>query len=125
MASPATTTATMTMKAIPPSQTQATAIGVRTAADRARTPRSRQRPEDRSAGAGTESPLASGVFRQRRREVLRPEIGPQHIEEHQFGVGGLPQQEIGQPLLAGGPDDQIRIRDSGSGEGPGEPRFID
>ena len=30
-------------------------------------------------------------------------------QEHQFGVGGLPEQEIRETLLAGGADDEIGV----------------
>ena len=44
------------------------------------------------------------------------EVGPQHVQKHQFGISGLPEQEIGQALLAGGADDQVGVGHPGSGE---------
>ena len=29
------------------------------------------------------------------------EIGPQRVKEYKLGISGLPQQEVGEPLLAG------------------------
>ena len=37
------------------------------------------------------------------------EVGPQLVGEDQLGVGGLPQQVVGQPLLAAGADDQVGV----------------
>ena len=42
-------------------------------------------------------------------ELLLGKVGPQHISKVKFRVGGLPQQEIGQPQLAAGPDNQIGV----------------
>src|SRR3546814_6283460 len=38
------------------------------------------------------------------------EIGPQRIDEQQFGISRLPQQEVRQPALARGADEQIERR---------------
>src|SRR6185369_2955082 len=59
--------------------------------------------------AGAVSPfaivkLADGIL-----EIILGEVGPQAIEEHQLGVGRLPQQEIADPLLAAGADHQVRV----------------
>ena len=43
-------------------------------------------------------------------ELLLGEVGPQHVCEIKFRIGGLPRQEIGQPQLSAGPDDEIRVR---------------
>src|SRR6185312_7097796 len=37
------------------------------------------------------------------------EIGPERIEKDKLGVGGLPEQEIGKPLLAGGTNPQVDV----------------
>ena len=42
--------------------------------------------------------------------VVGVEIGPQRVDEQQFGIGRLPQQEIGQPLLARRADQQVERR---------------
>src|SRR5690625_5546322 len=41
---------------------------------------------------------------------LAIDIRPQGVNKHQFGVGGLPQQKIGEALLPGGAQKQINIR---------------
>src|SRR5690348_4225658 len=38
-------------------------------------------------------------------QVAPVEIGPERVEKHKFGVGGLPEQEVRKALLAGGPDE--------------------
>ncbi len=48
--------------------------------------------------------------------MLGPEIRPQHLEEQELRIGRLPQQEVGQPLLAGGTDDKVRIGHAGGGQ---------
>ena len=73
----------------PPAQTQATATGSRTIADRTRRVRSLQR-EAGSARTDPETPLAPGVFREPGGEMLGLEVGPEDIEEHQFRVRRLP-----------------------------------
>jgi hypothetical protein len=37
-------------------------------------------------------------------------IRPQPVGEVQFGVGALPQEEVGQPLLAAGADQEEALR---------------
>jgi hypothetical protein len=41
--------------------------------------------------------------------VVLVEVGPVDRQEHELGVGHLPQHEIGQALLAAGADQQIGI----------------
>ncbi len=57
----------------------------------------------------TIAPLATGEFRQRRRELGGVEIGPEHIQEDQLGIGALPEEEIRQALLSARADQQIRV----------------
>src|SRR6185436_18702258 len=94
-----------------------------TAAEAARTPRSRQRPGRAgraSARAGSEAALAAGIFAQRLLELRLAEIRPHHVEEDELRIGALPQQEIGQPLLAGGADDQVGVRNAVGRQEPRE-----
>ena len=42
-------------------------------------------------------------------QVIPGEIRPEHIHLHQFGVGGLPEHEVGKALLARGTQDEIRV----------------
>src|ERR1022692_5193216 len=58
-----------------------------------------------------EPALALLVFADRRLERGAVEIGPIGRHEHQFAVSRLPEQEIRQPLLAAGADDEIGIGD--------------
>ena len=44
---------------------------------------------------------------------LRREVRPEDLREQKLRIGRLPQQEIGQPLLAARPDQQIRVGDTG------------
>ena len=56
-----------------------------------------------------EPPLAAAVFGDRALERGAVEIRPVDRHEHEFAVGRLPQQEVGQPLLAAGADDEVGI----------------
>ena len=42
-------------------------------------------------------------------EVIAIEVRPHPIGEIELGIGALPQQEIGEPLLAAGADQQIDV----------------
>ena len=46
-------------------------------------------------------------------------------QEHEFGVGGLPQQKIRQPLFARGADDEIGIGNVGRAKARGERVGVD
>lgn len=50
---------------------------------------------------------------QRRGEIAGVEFGPHPLGEVQLGIGAFPQQEVGQPLLAGGADDEIDVAKTG------------
>ena len=52
-------------------------------------------------------------------------VGEERVEEHQLGVGGLPDQEIRHPLLAGRPDEQVDVGDAGLVQVTGEHRLVD
>ena len=54
-------------------------------------------------------------------EIFGPKIRPHPFGEMQFGVSALPQQEVGQSLLAAGPDDEIDVAKFGfAGDQPRE-----
>ena len=54
-------------------------------------------------------------------EIFGPEIRPHPFGEIQFGVSALPEQEVGQSLLAAGPDDEIDVAKFGfAGDQPRE-----
>ena len=52
---------------------------------------------------------ACGTRRSPARSSSRPKSGQIGIEEHELGIGRLPQQEVRQPQLAAGADEQIGI----------------
>ena len=56
-----------------------------------------------------EAALAPAIFGDRAFERGAVEIRPIDRNENQFAIGGLPQQKIGQPLLAAGADDDVGI----------------
>ena len=58
----------------------------------------------------TKTSLTALVILQCELEGLSIEIGPAEISDMNLGIGQLPEQEIADPLLAAGPNQQIRIR---------------
>ena len=69
---------------------------------------------DMTTGDSTTAPKRrsrAAIVLERRDERRIVEIRPEDRHEHEFGVGGLPEQEVGQPHLPGGPDDQVGIGD--------------
>src|SRR5215472_6179229 len=59
-------------------------------------------------------------LRDRAVEIRRPEIRPEGRRDEELRVGDLPQEEVGDPHLAAGADQEIGIRDVGGVE-----RFTD
>src|SRR3954454_5811620 len=57
-----------------------------------------------------EATLSLPVRAQGANEVHLPEIGPEGFAKIELAMGRLPHQEAGQALLAGRPDDQVRVR---------------
>src|ERR1700761_6296988 len=110
-ASSATAIHTPTRNTAPPHQTAASASGARTAADTAlslkldQSKRLAGRKDVIDLGSAIAT-LAGPILGDRSAQRLWAVVGPKHVLEHQFGVGGLPQQEVGQPTFAGGADDQ-------------------
>ena len=101
-------------------------------APRPRSPAGRRsRPATRRAGAGglrragRQTAAPGAHTRPAPRRNGSAEIGPQHVEEHQLGIGRLPQQEVRQPLLAGGADDQVGVGDAGGRQEAGERRLVE
>src|SRR3979411_1604962 len=69
---------------------------------------------DHGSGSGArdepaEPALAALVFGNRVLECRAVEIRPIDRKKPELAVGGLPQQEIGKPLLAAGADDEVRV----------------
>ena len=46
---------------------------------------------------------------ERRREIVGAELRPHPFGEVELGIGAFPEQEVGQPLLAAGADDEIDV----------------
>src|SRR5580704_7976605 len=95
-----------------PNQMAASRSGPRTAADRIRRSRPRcrsSRPTGASAADAAITPLAPAELGDRLFQVLLAEIRPQRVDEHQLGVGTLPQHEIADALLAAGADQQVGV----------------
>ena len=57
-----------------------------------------------------EATLARLELLDRRAQVLGAVVGPIDVLEDQLGVGALPEQEVGQPPLVAGADDQVGRR---------------
>src|SRR5882672_5117269 len=78
---------------------------------------SKRRPATRSLGRGelpdaietAEAALATVEIRDRRGQIGGVEIGPQRVDEAELSVGGLPQQEIRQPLFSARADEEIDV----------------
>src|SRR5262249_37802455 len=112
-----------------PNHTAASSAGPSTAADRIRTSRPWNRRLARPAGAlAADAAIATFTapeLRNRLLEVLLAEIGPQRVDEHQLGVGALPQQEIADALFAAGANQQVRIAYAGGQQLALEAVFVD
>src|SRR3954453_7260507 len=72
----------------------------RTGTTAGRGPRSLPRPE---------APLALLVLAQACLEGLAAEVGPELVAEDELRVRALPEQVVGDPLLAAGPDQQVGV----------------
>ena len=94
--------------------------GARRARGRARRRPGAARSPRHSTGPPTPVAARVGVGGQRALELLAVEVGPQLVREVQLRVGGLPQQEVGQPQLAAGADDQLRVLHVGRVQVPAE-----
>src|SRR5262245_66625223 len=67
------------------------------------------RDQRAAAGQPAEAALATLEIVERRAQVVGAEVGPQRVDETELGVGELPQQEVREPLLAAGTDEQIDV----------------
>ncbi len=56
--------------------------------------------------------IAFLVFADGLRQVVLRKVGPMLVEEDQLAVGGLPEQEVADALLAARSDHQIRVRNT-------------
>ena len=57
-----------------------------------------------------EAAVAGGEAFHRLGQRRAAEIRPQRVEEQKLGIGRLPEQEVGQPVLAAGADHQVGLR---------------
>src|SRR3990167_2384015 len=57
----------------------------------------------------TKTALATGVVGEGAVQLRRIKVGPEAGREKQFGVGGLPEQEVADPHLAPRADPQVPI----------------
>ncbi len=55
-------------------------------------------------------------------QLLAAEIGPQRVDEQKLGIGGLPEQEIAEAVLAAGADQEVRLRQA-AGEQAGSEKL--
>src|SRR4051812_34797315 len=111
-----------------PNHSAAKASGPRMTADptRSSSPRNRWTGTPGMLGADAAiPPLAFAELGDRLLEMFLPEIRPQGVDEHQFGVGALPEQKIADALLAAGADEQIGIGDTRGEQLALETRFVD
>ena len=58
-------------------------------------------------------------------DVLLAEVGPVGVGEDVLGVGGLPEQEVGDPVVAAGTDNQVRVGEFSGVEVVGEHALAD
>src|SRR5262245_5701859 len=73
-----------------------------------------------ATSAPAEAAAAAGVLVDRGAQVLGAEVRPQRVDEDELGVGELPEQEIRDPQLARGPDQEIGIGQVGRVEAIGD-----
>src|SRR5439155_22215965 len=59
--------------------------------------------------APAEAAPAAGVIVEGGGELLLAEVGPERVDEGKLGVGELPQEEVRDPQLAGGTDQQVGV----------------
>src|SRR5687767_9605974 len=73
----------------------------------------RSRPRNRRAAsppsASSEAAGAGLVLAERGLECRPVEVRPERVAEHELGVRALPQQEVRDPLLAAGPDQEVGV----------------
>src|SRR5262252_2046175 len=95
-----------------PNQIAPSRIGPRTAAEMIRSSRPRYRWPRAAGASAADAAIASftpAKLGDRLLQMLLAEVRPQRVDEHQLGIGALPQQEIADPLLAAGADQQVRV----------------
>src|SRR6187551_3630252 len=89
----------------PPSQSSPTTAGRPTTATMIRD----QKLLIELASSSAEAALAAGVLLERGVQVAFLEVRPEPVHEDELRVGELPEEEVRDPLLAGRPDEQVRL----------------
>src|SRR6185312_9312785 len=79
----------------------------------------------RGVHRAAEPAIPAGIALAGRPQVPAVEVRPRGVDEHQLGVGRLPEQEVGRPLLAGGPQEQVHVRQARLVQVAGEGLLID
>ena len=64
-------------------------------------------------------------LRDRAVEVPGREVGPERRQHQELRVGDLPQQEVGEPVLAARPDQKVRVGHAGGVERAGDGALVD
>src|SRR6185312_16235132 len=72
-----------------------------------------------------EPPLATRVFGQGPAQMRLAELGPGRLHEDELCISELPEQEVGNPLVAGRTDQQVRVREIRLVERPAEGLLVD
>src|SRR5918996_5822432 len=104
-----------------PRITRTSATGIMASAEAIRS----AKPDSRLTTRCPVASLAPPEFADRLAQAPLIEIRPVDRHEHQLGIGELPEHEVAQPLLAAGPDQEIRIGQPQGVQGPVEQILID
>src|SRR5207237_1087131 len=72
-----------------------------------------------------EAPAPPRVRDQRLAQLPLAEVRPERVDEDELRIGELPEQEVRDPQLAGGADQQIRIRELGRVQVRGDRVLVD
>src|SRR5262245_11941434 len=111
-----------------PNQIAPSRIGPRMAAEMMRSSRPRYRSPRAAGASAADAAIASftpAKLGDRLLQMLLAEIRPQRVDEHQLGIGALPEQEIADALFATRADQQIRVGHAGSQQLLLEARLVD
>src|SRR5262245_27660324 len=65
--------------------------------------------ELRSTAEAAEAALTAMKISERQAQIIGAEVRPQRVDEAELGVGRLPKQEVRQPLLAAGADEEVDV----------------
>src|SRR5262249_10248689 len=57
-----------------------------------------------------EASLSPVELRDRSDQMRLREVGPMRVDEHELGIGRLPDQKVAEPLLAARANEEVRIR---------------